>query len=78
MLICAGCNSNTESEVIAKYEIMDGLPVRGKSLVFSEFDSFYVFLIFIVSGKFKDFTCFLSSVIFPHCYIIDISTLTLD
>ena len=29
MWISVGGNGFTESEVIAKYEIMDGLPVRG-------------------------------------------------
>ena len=32
--MCVGGNGLTESEVIAKYEIMDGLPVRGKTCVF--------------------------------------------
>jgi len=31
--IYAGGNGSAESEVIAKYEIMDGLPVRGRNLV---------------------------------------------
>jgi len=29
--IAVGVDGFTESEVIAKYEIMDGLPVRGKN-----------------------------------------------
>jgi len=31
--IYTGGSGSTESEVIAKYEIMDGLPVRGKTVV---------------------------------------------
>jgi len=31
--MCVGSNGFNESEVLAKYEIMDGLPVRGCLLI---------------------------------------------